>query len=66
MDYKEERSICEYLGLQVNKGDWVLAYYGSVFKGKGEAPTGWQVVCHLSKLKSYLSDKIHPEHNKNK
>lgn len=65
MDYKEERSICEYLGLQVNKGDWVLAYYGSVFNDKAKH-TGWQVVCHLSKLKQYLSDKIHPEHSKNK
>ena len=62
MEYTEERTICEFLGLRVDKGDQVLAWYGSGFSDGGKNPTGWQVVCHLSKLKMYIGGKIHKEH----
>jgi hypothetical protein len=64
MDYSEERKVCEYLGLKVDKANQVLAYYGFGFSDGGKKPTGWQVVCHLSKLKMYLGRKIHEEHCK--
>ena len=58
----EERKICEYLGLKISFANQVLAYYGNEFSDGGKNPTGWQVVCHLSKLKMYLQGKIHKEH----
>jgi hypothetical protein len=64
MDYTEERNICEFLGLKVDKGNYVQAYYGFGFSDGGKIPTGWQVVCHISKLKLYLCGKIHTEHQK--
>ena len=64
MDYLEETKICEYLGLGV-RGDQVYAYYGLGFRDGGRNPTGWQTVCHVSKLKMYLGRKIHKEHYKN-
>lgn len=60
----EERKICEYLGLKVNGSDQVLAWYGHGYSDGGRNPTGWQVVCNLSKLKMYLCNKIHKEHYK--
>lgn len=54
VNYSEERSICEYLGLRVDRGDQVLAWCGDA---------GWQIVCHLSKLKMYLKRKISIEHD---
>lgn len=65
MDYLEERKVCEYLGLKVDIANQVLAYYGpAVFSDGGKKPTGWQVVCHLSRLKMYLCRKIYKEHHK--
>ena len=63
-EYEEEKIVCEYLGLKIDSGHQVLAYYGGGSSDGGKKPTGWQVVCHLSKLKMYLTRKIHPEHNK--
>lgn len=60
MDYAEEKSICEYLGLRVNKSNYVLAYYGHC--KNNDKPTSWQIVCHISKLRDYLTRQIHPEH----
>jgi len=62
MEYKKEREICKYLGLKVDNANQVLAWYGYGFSDGGKIPTGWQMVCHLSKLKKYLSSKIHKEH----
>jgi hypothetical protein len=62
MDYTEELNICNYLGLQVDKSNYVLAWHGGGFSDGGKIPTGWQVVCHLSKLKMYIGGKIHKEH----
>ena len=62
--YLEERKVCEYLGLKVDEGNQVLAYYGFGFSDGGKNPTGWQMVCHLSKLKMYLGRKVHEEHYK--
>tara|TARA_R110000772_G_scaffold43995_1_gene101177 strand:- start:5649 stop:5903 length:255 start_codon:yes stop_codon:yes gene_type:complete len=59
--YEKEEEICEYLGLQVNHGQ-VMAYYGFGFSDGGKNPTGWQMVCHISKLKLYLTRKIGEEH----
>ena len=56
MDYLEERKVCEYLGLKVDRGNQVLAYYGFGFSDGGKNPTGWQMVCHLSKLKMYKTE----------
>lgn len=64
MDYKEEREICSYLGLKVDEWDQVMAWYGSGFSDGGKNPTGWQMVCHLSKVKMYLGLMIHREHYK--
>lgn len=64
MDYLEERKICEYLGLKVDKGNQVLAYYGFGFSDGGKKITNWQMVCHISKLKMYLCRKVHEEHYK--
>ena len=62
MDYIEERKVCEFLGLKIDKRNQVLAWYG--FNEGGRNPTGWQMVCHLSKLKMYLGRKVHEEHYK--
>jgi hypothetical protein len=61
MNYLEERKICEYLGLKIDSENQVLAYYG--FPSPNRI-SGWQMVCHLSKLKMYLGRKIHEEHYK--
>ena len=58
IDYIEERNICKYLGLKIDKSDYVLALYGGCYSDGGRIPTGWQVVCHLSKLKMFLCRKI--------
>jgi hypothetical protein len=59
MDYLGERKICEYLGLRIDGGNQVLAYYGLP---SPNTISGWQMVCHLSELKMYLGRKIHEEH----
>ena len=64
MGYLEERKICEYLGLKVDGANQVLAYFGSGFSNGGKNPVGWQMVCHLSKLKMYLGRRVHKEHYK--
>jgi len=61
--YKVERKICDYLGLDVDKVDYVRAYYGLGPSDGGRTPSGWQIVCHISHLKSYITRKIHIEHN---
>lgn len=57
--YKKEKKICDFLGLHVDDAGWVLAYYGFP---NPEKPSGWQVVCHIDKLKMYLCRKLHPKH----
>ena len=63
MAYEKEKEICEYLDLKVSD-DMVLAWYGSGPSDGGRNPSFWQMVCHISKLKQYLTRKIHKEHNK--
>lgn len=60
-DYTEEKNVCTYLGLKV-EGCHILAWYGGLFSDGGRIPTGWQIVCHISKLKMYLGGKIHKNH----
>jgi hypothetical protein len=59
MDYAEERKICEYIGLEVDGANQVRAYYGFPSPDK---ISGWQMVCHISKLKMYLQRRVHEEH----
>lgn len=63
MEYKEERNICEYLGLMIESNQ-VHAWYGGGFSDGGRNPIGWVMVCHISKLKMYLCGRIHREHYK--
>ena len=56
-EYQEEKRMLEFLNMK-EKGGWVMAYYGSSTPNE---PSGWQVVCHISKLKLYLADRVHKE-----
>lgn len=57
-EYSQEKALCEYLGLKINH-NWVMADYGFGPSDGGKTPSGWQVVCHISKLQTYLKQKIH-------
>lgn len=61
MDYELEKKICKYLNLRVDKYGQVMEYYG--FPSPDEI-SGWQMVCHISKLRLYLIGKLHKEHYK--
>jgi len=60
-EYVEEKAIADFLGLRYDSANYVLAYYGMISPDK---ISGWQIVCHLSKIKMYLAGKVHPEHRK--
>ena len=59
--YPQEMSICEYLKLKVDRIGQVQAYYGFPLPNK---ISGWQMVCHISKLKTYLQRRIKKSHYK--